>query len=282
MAQRPGRAPAGILQECGGSADEQPETPYRLMDIATVIGLGVGSVLITAAIILGGSALIFINVPSLIIVLGGTLAATLIKYSIADMINTVSIIMKTFFVKNSSPVDLVERIKDMAEIARREGLLALEGKDHGDPFLSKGLGLLADGVDASQVVMVLDRELQYSRERHKKGQNILKGMAATAPAFGMIGTLIGLVQMLASMDDPSKIGPAMAVALLTTLYGAVFANLVFGPLADKLDLRSKEEGLNRELVLAGVEAIARGENPRLIEQHLKVFLAPAIRPADDK
>ena len=252
------------------------------MDIATIIGLSVGSVLIMAAIVLGGSALIFINVPSLIIVLGGTLAATLIKYSIAEMGNTVSVVMKTFFVKNASPVDLVERIKDMAEIARREGLLALEGKDHGDPFLSKGLGLLADGVDASQVVMVLDRELQYSRDRHKKGQNILKGMGATAPAFGMIGTLIGLVQMLAAMDDPSKIGPAMAVALLTTLYGAVFANLIFLPLADKLDLRSKEEGLNRELVLAGVEAIARGENPRLIEQHLKVFLTPNIRPTDEK
>lgn len=252
------------------------------MDIATVIGLGAGSVLIVAAIVLGGSALIFINVPSLLIVLGGTVAATLIKYSIADMANTVSVIMKTFTVRNASPVDLVDRIKDMAEIARREGLLALEGKDHGDEFLSKGLSLLADGVDASQVVMVLDRELQYSKERHKKGQSILKGMGATAPAFGMIGTLIGLVQMLASMDDPSKIGPAMAVALLTTLYGAVFANLVFLPLADKLDLRSKEEGLNRELVLAGVEAIARGENPRLIEQHLKVFLAPKIRPTDEK
>lgn len=252
------------------------------MDIATIIGLTAGSILITAAIILGGSALIFINIPSLLIVLGGTIAATLIKYSIADMVNTISIIMKTFTVKNASPVDLVDHIKDMAEIARREGLLALEGKDHGDEFMSKGLSLLADGVDASQVVMVLDRELQYSKDRHKKGQNILKGMGATAPAFGMIGTLIGLVQMLAAMDDPSKIGPAMAVALLTTLYGAVFANLIFLPLADKLDLRSKEEGLNRELVLAGVEAIARGENPRLIEQHLKVFLAPKIRPTDEK
>lgn len=252
------------------------------MDIATIIGLGAGSVLITAAIILGGSALIFINIPSLLIVLGGTIAATLIKYSIADLVNTVSVVTKTFIFKISSPVDIVDRIKDMADVARREGLLALEGKDHGDPFLAKGLGLLADGVDASQVVMVLDRELQYSRERHKKGQNILKGMGATAPAFGMIGTLIGLVQMLAAMDDPSKIGPAMAVALLTTLYGAVFANLIFLPLADKLDLRSKEETLNRELVLAGVEAIARGENPRLIEQHLKVFLAPKIRPTDEK
>ncbi len=252
------------------------------MDIATIIGLSVGSVLITTAIILGGSALIFINIPSMIIVLGGTLAATLIKYSVADMVNTIAIMAKAFTVKVSSPVDLVDRIKEMAEIARREGLLALEGKDHGDPFLSKGLGLLADGVDAGQVVMVLDRELQYSRDRHKKGQNILKGMGATAPAFGMIGTLIGLVQMLASMDDPSRIGPAMAVALLTTLYGAVFANLVFLPMADKLDLRSKEECLNRELVLAGVESIARGENPRLIEQHLKVFLAPKIRPTDEK
>lgn len=251
------------------------------MDIATIIGLAAGSVLITAAIILGGSALIFINIPSLLIVLGGTIAATLIKYSIADLVNTVSVVMKTFIFKISSPVDLVDRIKEMADVARREGLLALEGKDHGDPFLQKGLGLLADGVDASQVVMVLDRELQYSKERHKKGQNILKGMGATAPAFGMIGTLIGLVQMLAAMDDPSKIGPAMAVALLTTLYGAVFANLIFLPLAEKLELRSKEEGLNRELVLAGVEAIARGENPRLIEQHLKVFLAPKIRPTDE-
>lgn len=251
------------------------------MDIATVIGMGAGVVLVVGAIILGGNAGIFINVPSLIIVVGGTLAATMMKYSLSDMANTVSVMMKSFFTKSTPPLEMIDRIKELADVVRREGMLALEGRDFGDAFLAKGLGMLIDGTEPEQVSAVLERDLYYMRERHKKGQSILKGMGATAPAFGMIGTLIGLVQMLAAMDDPSNIGPAMAVALLTTLYGAVIANVICLPMADKLDLRSKEETLIRELILAGIGGIVRGDHPRLIEEHLKVFLSPKERPPED-
>jgi chemotaxis protein MotA len=247
------------------------------MDIATVIGLVTGAGLILSAIIMGGSAGMFVNVPGLMIVVGGTIAATLIKFSLADVLGSMNIAMKTFFVKAVSPIAAIEQIIELATIARKEGLLGLDGKEFDDEFLAKGLGMMIDGVPPEQVQAVLSRELQYSTARHKKGQNIFKGMGSAAPAFGMVGTLIGLVQMLAAMSDPSSIGPAMAVALLTTLYGAVLANLFALPLADKLDLRSKEEALSRELTIAGVAAIQRGDHPRLIEDQLKVFLAPKIR-----
>jgi chemotaxis protein MotA len=247
------------------------------LDIATVIGLVTGSLLILSAIFMGGSAGIFLNIPGLMIVVGGTLAATLIKFPLADVLGSMAIAMKTFFVKVTAPGPMIERITELAQVARKEGLLGLDGKDFGDEFLAKGMGMMIDGVPPEQVQMVLSRELQYSTERHKRGQNIFKGMGSAAPAFGMVGTLIGLVQMLAAMSDPSSIGPAMAVALLTTLYGAVIANLVALPLADKLDLRSKEEAMARELTIAGVAAIQRGDHPRLIEEQLKVFLAPRAR-----
>lgn len=247
------------------------------MDIATIAGLLFGVFLIIAAILLGGSASIFINVPGVLIVLGGTLAVTFIKFSVSDVLNTVAVVMKTFLFRLMSPIGAVEQIAEFAMVARRDGVLALEGREVADPFFSRGLRMVIDGLEPEHVTTVLRRELQYSAERHKKGQGIFKGMGASAPAFGMIGTLIGLVQMLASMDEPSQIGPAMAVALLTTLYGALLANLVALPLADKLDLRSKEECLLRELIIAGVAGIQRGAQPRLLEEELKVFLAPNIR-----
>jgi chemotaxis protein MotA len=247
------------------------------VDIATVIGLFFGAVLIVAAVVMGGSAALFVNVPSILIVVGGTLAATLIKFSLRDVIGSVGVAMKTFVVRLQPPSAVIQRITELAQVARKEGLLGLDGKDFGDEFLGKGMTMMIDGVPPEQVTTTLQRELLYSTERHKKGQNIFKGMGSAAPAFGMIGTLIGLVQMLAAMDDPSSIGPAMAVALLTTLYGAVIANLIALPLADKLALRSKEEALTRELTIAGVAAIQRGDHPRLIEEQLKVFLAPHAR-----
>ncbi len=223
----------------------------------------------------------FINIPGLMIVVGGTIAATLIKFTLMDVLGSMGIAMKTFFVKVVSPIAAIETITELAQIARKEGLLGLDGKEFDDEFLAKGMGMMIDGVSPEQVQMVLNRELQYSTERHKKGQNIFKGMGSAAPAFGMVGTLIGLVQMLANMSDPASIGPAMSVALLTTLYGAVIANLIALPLADKLHLRSKEEALARQLTIAGVAAIQRGDHPRLIEDQLKVFLAPKARGSSD-
>ena len=247
------------------------------MDIATVIGLVVGVALVLAAIVLGGSAGMFVNVSGILIVLGGTLAVTFIKFSLHDVLNTLAVVMKTFLFRLVSPVTAIEQITDFANVARRDGVLALEGKEVADPFFAGALRMIIDGLEPDHVSTVLRRELQYSAERHRKGQSIFKGMGAAAPAFGMIGTLIGLVQMLASMDKPSSIGPAMAVALLTTLYGALLANLVALPLADKLNLRSKEESLVREVIIAGISGIQRGVQPRLLEEQLKVFLSPRAR-----
>jgi chemotaxis protein MotA len=249
------------------------------MDIATIVGLICGTALVTAAVILGGSAGMFINVPGILIVIGGTMAATLIKFSVADVLNTVAVVMKTFLFRLLSPTAAIAKVAEFAALARRDGVLALEGQDIADPFFDRAVHMVIDGMDPQHVETVLKREVQYTVERHKKGRNIFKGMGSSAPAFGMIGTLIGLVQMLASMDDPSKIGPAMAVALLTTLYGAILANLVALPLADKLDLRSKEEELLREVIIEGVLGIQKGVQPRMLEEQLKVFLAPKVRAA---
>ena len=261
----------------GGLRLLPPRLSGRIMDIATVGGLLFGVVLVLSAIIIGGSAGMFFNIPGILIVVGGTLAATFIKFSVSDVLNTISVVMKTFLVRLSPPSTAIEQITDFATVARRDGVLALEGREVSDPFFGRAIRMIIDGLEPEHVTTVLRRELQYSSERHRKGKNIFKGMGSSAPAFGMIGTLIGLVQMLANMDDPSQIGPSMAVALLTTLYGAILANLVANPLADKLDLRSKEEFLLRELIIAGIAGIQRGLQPRLLEEELKVFLAPKAR-----
>jgi chemotaxis protein MotA len=252
------------------------------MDIATIAGLTFGLLLILAAIILGGSALVFINIPGILIVIGGTIAVTFVKFSVTDVINTISVVMKTFLVRLSHPSTAITQLAEFASLARKDGVLALEGKTVEDAFFARGLRMIIDGLDREHVETVLRRELQYTVERHKKGKSIFKGMGSSAPAFGMIGTLIGLVQMLASMEDPSKIGPAMAVALLTTLYGAILANLIAMPLADKLDLRSKEETLLREVIIAGISGIQEGVQPRLLEEQLKMFLAPKTRGQEEK
>ena len=226
------------------------------MDIATILGLVSGIALVVTAIIMGGgNPAIFVNVPGVLIVLGGTLATTFIKFSVADVISTIAVVTKTFLFRLISPVAAIAQITEFASIARRDGVLALEGKPVSDPFFDQAIRMIIDGLEPERVSAVLKRELQCSSDRHKKGKSIFRGMGSSAPAFGMIGTLIGLVQMLASMDDPSSIGPAMAIALLTTLYGAILANVVALPLADKLDLRSKEESLLREVIIAGVNGI---------------------------
>jgi chemotaxis protein MotA len=247
------------------------------MDAATVIGLFAGAALIVSAIVMGGSAAVFVDGPGSLIVLGGTVAATLVRFPLADVIGSLGVAAKTFFVRTISPVRAIERITALAQIARKEGLLGLDGKDSGDEFLARGIGMMIDAVPSEQVTTVLARALQYSTERHDKGRRIFKGMATAALAFGVVGTLIGMVRALAATTDPGMLGPATGRALLTTLYGMVFAHLVALPIADKLDLRSQEESLTRELTIAGVAALQRGEHPRRVEEELKVFLAPKAR-----
>ena len=211
------------------------------MDIATIIGLLGGMALILSAIILGGSAMIFVNVPGLLIVAGGTLATCFIKFSIKDVINTIKVVMKAFMVKMEPPKEIISKMVAFARIAKKDGLIALEKEKTNDKFSAKAIRYLSDGYDEGLIEDMLNKDIRLTVQRHTIGQKIFKGMGSSAPAFGMIGTLIGLVQMLASMDDPASIGPSMAVALLTTLYGALIANLVCLPLADKLTLRSQQE-----------------------------------------
>jgi chemotaxis protein MotA len=247
------------------------------MDLATVIGLLSGAALIISAIILGGSALVFINVPGVLIVIGGTIAATFIKFKMSDVINSIKVVMKAFLVKMASPEDIINEMVAFTRIAKKEGLIALEKEEPADEFSAKALGYLSDGYDEGLIEDMLNKDIQLTLQRHLVGQNVLKGAGDTAPAFGMIGTLIGLVQMLASMDDPASIGPSMAVALLTTLYGAVVANLICLPLADKLLLRSQQEQTNKRIILEAAIGIARGVAPMVLEESLKIFLSPKDR-----
>lgn len=247
------------------------------MDLATVIGLLSGSFLILISILMGGSAGIFFNIPGLLIVVGGTIAATFIKFKMADVTGSITVAMKAFLQKMENPENIITEMVDFTRIAKKEGLIALEKETPSDEFSAKALRYLSDGYDEGLIEDMLNKDIRLTLQRHTTGQNVFKSMGDAAPAFGMIGTLIGLVQMLASMDDPASIGPSMAVALLTTMYGAVIANLVCLPLADKLAVNSEKEKLNRSIILEAAIAINRGVSPMVLEESLKIFLSPKHR-----
>lgn len=247
------------------------------MDLATVIGLVSGSVIILVSIFLGGSLFVFIDIPSILLVGGGTVAATLIKFKMADVIGSIQVAMKAFITKTQAPEDIIKDMVNYTRIAKKEGLIALDKEVPTDPFSAKALRYLSDGYDEGLIEDMLDKDIRLMSQRHTLGQSVFKSMGDSAPAFGMIGTLVGLVQMLSSMDDPAKIGPAMAVALLTTLYGAVIANLICLPLADKLALNSSKEQLNKSIILEAAIAINRGISPLVLEESLKIFLSPKVR-----
>lgn len=249
------------------------------MDLGTLIGIVAGILLIVISILLNGSILSFIDIPSVFIVLGGTVAATLVAYPIPRVLELTKIVQKAFTHRESNPSEVIGQIIELANKARKEGLLALEetsGKMD-DEFLKKGIMLVVDGTDPDLVRTLLETELVFISERHKMGQGLFETMGAYAPAFGMVGTLIGLVNMLQNLSDPSSIGPSMAVALLTTLYGSFVANLIFLPIANKLKVKSREETLEKEIMVEGLLSIQAGENPRIIEEKLKAFLPPSMR-----
>ncbi|MFQ5692890.1 MAG: motility protein A [Nitrospinota bacterium] len=249
------------------------------MDIATILGLVSALGLVTVAIMSGGGLGLFINIPSVMIVVGGTIGASLISYSLKDILGSIGVAMNAFFAKVPPAQSMIPRFLELASTARKDGLLALEGaaQDAGDAFFAKGLQLVVDGVAPESIEEILGTEVDYLRERHRLGADIFSSMGAYSPAMGLIGTLIGLVQMLANMSDPSNIGPAMAVALLTTFYGALLANIIFIPLAGKLRLRSSEEVQVREIMTEGILSISNGVNPRIVEQRLHAFLPPKYR-----
>jgi len=249
------------------------------MDIATLLGVVLSFALIIGSMAMGGSLMAFYNTPGLLIVVGGTIGAALINERLGHFMGSVKVSMQAFFDSKGSVDQIIDQVVDLAAKARKEGLVALDGEPIEDPFLARGVQLGVDGLSPEMIESILASDLDALKKRHTRGQTLFKFMAATAPSMGMIGTLIGLVQMLKELDDPAAIGPAMAIALLTTLYGAVLAFVLFGPIASKLESRTKEEVAARSLAMSGVESILRGDNSMVIQSKLESFLSPAERAA---
>lgn len=252
------------------------------MDLATLIGLIGAFAIVLTSIVLGGSPGTFVNTPSLLVVFGGTFLVTMIKFSLGSFLSAAGVAVKAFIHKPMSPEDLIENAVELAKTARQGGLLALEDAEVPDEFMRSGLDLLVDGHPADVVRSMLNKDLAMTLKRHGDGQDIFKAIGDVGPAMGMIGTLIGLVQMLSNMDDPKQIGPAMAVALLTTLYGAILANMVALPIADKLAVRSSEEKNRKSLIIDALLGIQAGQNPRVIENMLETYLPKSKRQQDDE
>ena len=247
------------------------------MDLGTIIGLVLGFGLIIGAMMLGGGVMPFLDAQSALIVIGGTFAATMINQRLPYVISGLKSAMQAFFDKSSNKVELVPLIIELAAKARKEGLVALEGEQIDDPFMARGVRLGVDGLSPELIKETLAGELSAMKARHERAQQIFKFMSATAPSMGLIGTIVGLVQMLQNLDDPDSIGPAMAVALLTTLYGAILAFVVYGPIGEKLANRTSDEVAVKKLAIAGVESILKGDNSMVIQSKLESFLSPEER-----
>lgn len=226
------------------------------------------------------SPLIFLNIPSILIVIGGSLMVVLMKFSMAQFIGAFKVACKAFKTKQEPAEELIAKILEISQIAKKEGLLALDGIELENEFLVQGVQLMTDGYAPEVIEGLLRKDMQLTIDRHKWGAKVFSSLGDVAPAMGMIGTLIGLVQMLSNMADPQSIGPAMAVALLTTLYGAVLANMVALPIADKLTLRKVEEGRLKAICIDGILAICEGHGARVVEGLLKVYLTPQQRKAE--
>jgi chemotaxis protein MotA len=249
------------------------------MDIATIVGIVLGFIVVIGSIVAGGGAMMFLHVPSLAITIGGMTCATLIHFSLPQFLGIFSIVKKTLVSKIPTPTEVTQKMVNYAAINRRDGALALEQEipKLSDLFFVKGLQMLVDGRDSEEIRDIMDLEIQYLQDRHSMGKKILEFMGAAAPAFGMIGTLIGLVTMLRNLSSPDQIGAGMAVALLTTFYGAFVANLIFIPLAGKLGIYSKAETTSMEMILEGICSIARGDNPTIVREKLQVFVSQGRR-----
>lgn len=252
------------------------------MDIATLIGFLGAMGMIAGAMISAGGIGPFIDVPSVLIVFGGAFFAVMYTAPMGTFLSSFGAMAKAFMPKAPKPEALIETMVELSNKARKDGMMALEGAEVPDKFFGKGLQMLVDGADEHKMAKQMNQEIKAMKARHAAAQGVLKAWVDIAPAMGMIGTLIGLVQMLQALDDPSAIGPAMAVALLTTLYGAIIAFMVAGPIADKLEGRTKDEQTNMRIIMDGVDGILKGENPRLIMDKLESYLAPKARTPKDE
>lgn len=249
------------------------------MDIATLVGLLGSFGIVIAAIVTGGDPGVFINPPSLLIVIGGSIFVVLMKFTLGQFLGAGKVAAKAFMFKSLNPEDIIAETVELADAARKGGLLSLEDKTVSSDFMQRGIQLLVDGHDPEIVKALLNKEAKLTHNRHEFGATVFSALGDVGPAMGMIGTLVGLVQMLSNMSDPKSIGPAMAVALLTTLYGAMMATMVALPMADKLNVRKDEEALNSALIIDGLLAIQAGQNPRVIEQMLRNYLPEKKRAA---
>lgn len=252
------------------------------MDISTIIGFGVGFIVLLLGMATGGGIGVFWDLASVYITIGGSLCAMLINFPLPQFIRAIKAVKWAFFSRHYSAQEVINKLVGYAEKARREGLLALEDElENADEFLRKGIQLVVDGTDPELVKNILEIEISFVENRHQTNRSFFEAWGALAPAFGMIGTLIGLIQMLRELDNPSTIGAGMAKALVTTFYGSVMANLVFLPIAGKLKLRSEEEVIIRQVMVEGILSIQAGENPRIVEEKLKSFLPPVEREGVD-
>ncbi|MDX1453154.1 MAG: MotA/TolQ/ExbB proton channel family protein [Oleiphilaceae bacterium] len=250
------------------------------MDFATLIGLLAAIVIIVSAILLESGILDFVNIPGLIIVLVGTVAVTLVKYRLASVMDSFRLAFSTVFLdKTENPLVLIQQVRELSAIVRKEGILGLENAEIEDTFLQKGIALCIDGHPPDFIEESLIQELSQSIERYEAAERVFRGIGETAPGLGMLGTLVGLVQMLNNMQEPSSVGPAMAVALLTTFYGAFIAQVIAIPLADKLNLKAVEEHRNMALIITSIQNILKGQNPKVITEVLSSYLAPRHRQA---
>ncbi|MCH2208051.1 MAG: motility protein A [Lentisphaerales bacterium] len=250
------------------------------MDIATVGGMALGLFLVVGPILISSTGIgPFIDVPSFMIVIGGMFAALMITYPMKTVKAIVPITMKTFFGATPEFVPLYKSITEMAAVARRDGILALEEKiaNLENDFLKRGLQMMVDGNPPEVISAILSKDISNMEDRHLVGNSVYKNMGGYAPAFGMVGTLIGLIQMLQDLSDPNALGVGMATALITTLYGAFFANLFFIPMAGKLFERSGEEALMKKMLLEGVLSIHAGDSPRIVGDKMLVYMTPAER-----
>ncbi|KAB7705878.1 flagellar motor protein MotP [Bacillus aerolatus] len=250
----------------------------KKFDALTPIGILIGFVLLMLAILTSGGTegfSSFVHLPSILIVLGGLTAGLLINFPLSDVKQLFTVASQAFREEENDLEALIQRFATLSEKARREGLLTLETelKDGEDEFLKKGMLLAVDGLEQDMIVDILNAEIIALEERHRKKRSMLEKAGEYAPAWGMIGTLIGLVLMLKSLDDPASLGPNMAVALLTTFYGALLANLVFLPLAAKLELKTEKEVFFREIIIEGVVGVQSGQNPKILQEKLQAFLA---------
>ena len=251
--------------------------PTMSLDIATVIGIAAALLLVVSAIVLGGRPAAFFDFPSILIVGGGTFGVTVACFSIHDMLVAFRVVGQTVFRVAQEPLEIARHLMQLSDVARRKGHLALQ--DYlpdlmNNGLLYRGITMVVDGSDSAEVERIMHSELETMTDRQVRTVSVLRKAAEISPAMGLIGTLVGLVQMLGNLEDPSTIGPSMAVALLTTFYGAILANLVFTPLASKLERNAMEDALVSEMYVMAAGSIARQENPRRLEMLLNTVLPP--------